>query len=153
MTHESKVDHWFETLQMFIEEQLHHFASQTIQNTLSLEARTILSNYGMRKSIWKVANLKLHLTSSNHSLDILIQFERSFSTQIKTTNAFQLEVKMVFTYGNSLETSQLNNQFKKKLKLIRKLNHPWKRSKKWWRVIKKVKPKIVRILKKRTFRK
>ena len=153
MTQESKVDHWFETSLMFIEEQSHLFASQTILNTLSLEVRTILSNYGMLKSIWRVANLKLHLTSSNLLLDILIQFERSFSIQITTTNAFQLVVKMVFTYGNSLEMSQLNNQFKKKLKLIKRLNHHWKRSKKSWRVTKKVRPKIVRILKKRTFRK
>lgn len=153
MTQELKGDLWFEMLQMFIEEQLLHFASQTILNTLSLEVRIILSNYGMLKSIWKVVNLKLHLTSSNLLLDILIQFERSFSIQITTTNAFQLVVKMVFTYGNSLEMSQLNNQFKKKLKLIKRLNHHWKRSKKSWRVTKKVRPKIVRILKKRTFRK
>ena len=109
---------------MFIEEQSHLFASQTILNTLSLEVRTILSNYGMLKSIWRVANLKLHLTSSSLSLDILIQFERLFSIQITITNAFQLVVKMVFTSGNSLEMYQLNNQSKKKLKLIRRLNHP-----------------------------
>ena len=105
-----------------IEELSPHFLIQIMENLWSLEAKTTWWSFGMLISIWTQHVLKQVLFTFNPLLDILIQLEKWFLIQITINNAFQLEVKMEFTFGNSLEMLQSKKLKKQKFNLLWRKN-------------------------------